>query len=183
MMIDPEERACSAMALFREGYNCCQAVSLAFSDVIELRLGLTADQVRSVTSGFGGGFARMREVCGCVSGMTFVCGALSPALPASHDNASSAAQESRKRNYALVQECAAAFREENGSIICRDLLGLRAAQAAAQASGQPVDAHGFPVESPEPSVRTPEYYKARPCEQLVGCAARILAEKIATFVL
>ena len=179
MKIDPEERASSAMALFREGYNCCQAVSLAFSDIIELRLGMTPDQIRSVTSGFGGGFARMREVCGCVSGMTFVCGAISPALPASHDGGQSSAQESRKRNYALVQECAAAFREQNGSIICRDLLGLRA--AAIREQDGPTDIHGFPVESPEPSVRTPEFYKARPCERLIGCAARILAEKIATF--
>jgi hypothetical protein len=71
----------------------------------------------------------------------------------------------RTRNYALVQEAAGEFRRQNGSIICKELLGLTPISST-------------PQESPEPSDRTPEYYKKRPCEELVGISARIIGEKI-----
>lgn len=154
MTINVEERELRAMKLFRDGYNCCQSVVLAFSDVVSERTGLSEEQIIAVTSGFGGGFARLREVCGSVSGMTFMAGVISPA-PA-------AEQPKRAANYALVQELAAQFRELNGSIVCRELLGLRAAQ----------------VDSPTPSVRTPDFYKVRPCERLIGSAARLVARKL-----
>lgn len=141
------------MRLFHEGYNCCQSVALAFSDVLKERAGLDEQQIMALASGFGGGIGRLREVCGCVSGMTMVAGALCPAP---------AGSPKRAENYALVQELAEEYRKENGSIVCRDLLGLRVAQK----------------ESPVPSERTAEYYKARPCEELVGCAARIIGNKI-----
>lgn len=154
MTINVEERELRAMKLFRDGYNCCQSVVLAFSDVVSERTGLSEEQIIAVTSGFGGGFARLREVCGSVSGMTFMAGVISPA-PA-------AEQPKRAANYALVQELAAQFRELNGSIVCRELLGLRAAQ----------------IDSPTPSVRTPDFYKVRPCERLIGSAARLVARKL-----
>ena len=78
----------------------------------------------------------------------------------------------RTDNYALVQEVAADFKALNGSIICKELLGLTSCNAPA-GSG----IHGIP-ESPVPSDRTPEYYKKRPCEELVGISARIIGEKI-----
>lgn len=142
------------MKLFREGYNCCQSVVLAFSDVVMDRTGLTEEQITAVTSGFGGGFARLREVCGSVSGMTFVAGVISPAPAGDH--------QKRTANYALVQDLAAQFRELNGSIVCRELLGLRAAQ----------------VDPPTPSVRTPDFYKTRPCERIIGSAARLVALRL-----
>lgn len=145
MTIDPSERESRAMAYFRDGYNCCQSVALAFSDFL---LGMTDEQIAALTGGFGGGFGRLREVCGSVSGMTFVAGALE--------------HSDKKATYALVQELAGMFREENGSIVCRELLGLRVGQK----------------DSPQPAERTPEYYKARPCERIVGSAARILATKM-----
>lgn len=163
MTVDPQKRAESAMAFFRQGYNCCQSVILAYEDLAFEFAGITRSQLEAMGSGFGGGVARMREVCGCVSGMTMLAGIVSPALPAPHaaglDHDSAAAQETRKANYAFVQELANAFREDNGSIICRELLGLRAGTA----------------DAPAPSERTPQYYKARPCEQLVGRAAYIFA--------
>lgn len=149
--METERREKLAREYFRQGYNCCQSVVLAFSDVI----GLPEDKIATLTSGFGGGMGRMREVCGSVSGMTFVAGALSPA-PDPSDIAA------RTADYALVQKFAEAFRKENGSIICRELLNLRAARK----------------ESPVPSERTDAYYKSRPCEALVGCAARIVAESL-----
>jgi len=150
---DPDERESRAMALFREGYNCCQSVALAFSDILEACNGMTPGQISSVTGGFGGGFGRLREVCGSVSGMTFVAGALRP---------TTAEADARKECYSLVQELAGAFRERNGSIVCRELLGMKAGMK----------------DAPLPEARTPEYYRARPCERLVGDAARILSEKL-----
>lgn len=199
-MIDIEERAARAMGLFRDGYNCCQSVALAFSDVLDEHTGMTPEQIAAVTGGFGGGLARLREVCGCVSGLAFVAGALRPSPPVPgghgssfatapepaqgcHNHASgpepasapapapgpapasapaSSPMEAKKACYALVQELAESFRRENGAVVCRELLGLRSGRK----------------DPPQPSERTGAYYKARPCERLVGSAARILAEKL-----
>ncbi|MBO7192226.1 MAG: C_GCAxxG_C_C family protein [Bacteroidales bacterium] len=157
-MFDIEERVAKAKRLFKdEGYNCCQAVVLAYNDVF----GIDDRMAASLSSGFGGGMGRMREVCGSVSGMVFLCGLLSPA-----DNPSD--KNGRTRNYALVQEVAGEFKAQNGSIVCKELLGIVPIGSTASA----------PTESPEPSDRTSEYYKKRPCEELVGISARIIGEKI-----
>ncbi len=130
----------TAMALFKQGYNCSQSVAMAFADEI----GMTFDQVRRLTCGFGGGMGRMREVCGAVSGMTFVISAV-------YD-------EDKGKIYQRVQALAEKFREENGSIVCRELLGLSIKGA----------------DSPIPEKRTESYYKKRPCSELVGMAAELL---------
>ena len=164
MKIDVEERVEKAKRLFKEGgYNCCQAVVLAYNDVF----GLDDKTAASIASGFGGGMGRMREVCGSVSGMVFLSGLISPANNPSDKGA-------RTANYALVQEVAGEFKAINGSIICRELLGL---SACTQTQSDSTDIHSIP-ESPVPSDRTPEYYKKRPCEELVGISARIIGEKI-----
>ena len=164
MKIDVEERVEKAKRLFKEGgYNCCQAVVLAYNDVF----GLDDKTAASIASGFGGGMGRMREVCGSVSGMVFLSGLISPS-----DNPSD--KEARTANYALVQEVAGEFKAINGSIICRELLGL---STCTQTQSDSTDIHSIP-ESPVPSDRTPEYYKKRPCEELVGISARIIGEKI-----
>lgn len=145
-----EERQNRAAELFKAGYNCCQAVAMTFSDV----LGLPEDQVAVLASGFGGGMGRMREVCGTVSAMTMVAGAMIPANDVADKTAKTA-------NYALVQDMAARFKELNGSIICRELLGL-----------------DKPEGTPVASDRTPEYYKKRPCGELCSIAAGIIARKL-----
>ena len=132
---------------FLNGYNCTQAVVLAFEDL----LGMDRDSLLKAVSPFGGGFARLREVCGTVSGMYFVLGALE-GYSTPGDN------ESKKRLYATAQTLAGKFKEETGSIICRELLGL---------SGP---------SNPEPEKRTAEYYKKRPCPELCALAARILED-------
>ena len=162
MNINVEERVEKAKRLFKEeGYNCCQAVVLAYNDVF----GIDDAVAAAMSSGFGGGMGRMREVCGSVSGMVFLSGLLSPA-----DNPSDKA--GRTANYALVQEVAGEFKNITGSIICKELLGITG-NCSAEGKG----IHGIP-ESPVPSDRTPEYYKKRPCEELVGISARIIGEKI-----
>ena len=156
MDINLEERVAKAKRLFKEGgYNCCQAVVLAYNDLF----GMDDTLAASLTSGFGGGMGRMREVCGSVSGMVFLSGLISSAADPS-------IKECRTANYALVQEMAGRFKEINGSIVCKELLGL-------VPMGSQISAV---QESPEPSDRTPEYYKKRPCEELVGISARIVGE-------
>lgn len=142
-------RAEKAKNYFLQGYNCTQAVVLAFADVI----GMDEETILKCVSPFGGGMGRLREVCGTVSGMFFVLGALR-GYAAPKDTAS------KTRLYAEVQELAGKFREENGSIVCRELLGVGGA------------------EPPVPEARTAQYYKKRPCPDLCACAAGILAEKL-----
>ena len=160
---DLEERTAKARRLFKEeGYNCCQAVVLAYNDIFAIDDSTAA----ALASGFGGGMGRMREVCGSVSGMVMLCGMISPASDPSD-------KAGRTANYALVQKVAERFKAINGSIICRDLLGADRI-AKTQNAG---DIHGI-IESPEPSDRTPEYYRKRPCEELVGISARIIGEAV-----
>ena len=157
-MIDIEERVAKAKRLFKEeGYNCCQAVVLAYNDVFDIDDNTAA----ALSSGFGGGMGRMREVCGSVSGMVMLAGLIAPAVDPS-------VKVDRTRNYTLVQEMAEEFRSLNGSIVCKELLGLVPMGSGATTC----------KESPEPSDRTAEYYKKRPCEELVGIAARIVGKRI-----
>lgn len=139
-----------AYAAFHQGYNCSQCVALAFAK----EMGLAEDQALRLAVGFGGGFGRMREVCGAFSGLTMVLGA----LYGSADPAQKTAM------YTQVQALAARFCAENGgnSLICRELLGLQK-----------------PEGSPQASPRTPEYYKKRPCAELVRLAADLMAEYLA----
>lgn len=153
-----QEREDKAREYFLEGYNCCQAVLLAFQDI----LGVESSFLKKAGSGFGGGMGRMREVCGTVSAMVMATGFARPA-----DNPADKA--GKTANYALVQELADSFKQENGSIICGELLGLRPMGTSRNSSA---------VESPEPSDRTEAYYRKRPCADLVACAAGILARKL-----
>ena len=160
MMIDVNERVERACGYFKEGYNCAQAVVMAYDDVMNM----SVEDIAKLTAPFGGGMGRMREVCGSVSGMVMLAGLIRPANDPS-------VKEWRTANYALVQEMAADFKAVNGSIVCKELLGL-----VPIGSNSPA-----PQESPEPSDRTSEYYKKRPCEELVGISARIVGEKILRF--
>ena len=144
--INTEERALRAKEYFREGYNCAQSVALAYADITAL----DEQMVATITASYGGGMGRLREVCGAVSGMAFLASFISPCP--TKDNA-----EAKKANYALVQEFAEAFRKQNGAIVCRTLLGL-----------------DRPKDEPTPSARTAEYYKKRPCADLVYDAALIV---------
>jgi C_GCAxxG_C_C family probable redox protein len=150
MQLDIQERVTNARNFFTAGYNCAQAVALAYADIIDL----DEQSIAKLTASFGGGMSRLREVCGAVSGMAFVAGALIPA-----DNPQNTT--AKRENYALMQSFAAAFAKENGSIICRELLGLTQAK-----------------DEPTPSARTEEYYRKRPCVEYVAAAARIIGEYI-----
>ena len=99
-----------AAQLFVNGYNCAQAVAVAFSDVT----GLDEKTTAKMSSSFGGGMGRMREVCGAVSGMLMVAGLLYGYETPGDD-------VSKKAHYTLVQMLSAQFREDAGSIVCREM--------------------------------------------------------------
>ncbi len=148
---DPQERAARARSLFLEGYNCTQSVVLAYADLFP---DLSVEQLAALAAPLGGGVSRLREICGAVSGMALVAGRICP-NPRPKD------QPAKAACYTLVQDFAEAFRSSNGAIVCRELLGL-----------------GERRSSPAPSERTPEYYRKRPCPDLVADAARIVAERL-----
>ncbi len=133
-----------AKLLFKSGYNCSQAVLGVFCE----ELGLDMDTAMKISSSFGGGMGRMREVCGAVSGMFMAAGL---AFATSSDSPADKAE-----HYKRIQELAKRFKEQNGSIICRELL-------------QGVESSTDPT----PSQRTQTYYKKRPCVDLVGDAVEI----------
>lgn len=134
-----------AESLFKSGLNCSQAVAVAFCE----EMGLDEELVKRLTFGFGGGMGRMREVCDTVSGMTFVLSAIY-------------VNDSKAKIYERIQTVADEFKKQNGSIICRELLGLEIKGA----------------DTPVPEKRTDAYYKKRPCSQLVAMSADILDQYI-----
>ena len=118
-----------------------------------------------LSSSFGGGMGRMREVCGAVSGMLMVLGLLHGYDPNEPD-----ANLKKTAHYAHIQQLCGRFREENGSIICRELLEGHIVKTAQ--SGEQTDA--MRSTDPTPMPRTEEYYRKRPCGELVESAARHL---------
>ncbi len=139
-----------AAELFMNKCNCAQAVMVAFCDVT----GFDEEFAARISCSFGGGMGRMREVCGAVSGMLMVLGHLYGYTDPGEGDCRKAA------HYALVQELSAKFRDEAGSIICREILNN-------------------PPSDPNPTPRTEEYYKTRPCARMVMIAAKILDDYIA----
>lgn len=135
---------------FLSGYNCTQAVTIAFAEA----LGLDEQTAARSSCGFGGGMGRMREVCGTFSGIVMVLSQL-------YGYSDPKDTVTKKELYEKIRALAARFKQDNGSIICRELLGL-----------------DKPEESAEPAARTPEYYKKRPCPELCRYAANILEEFI-----
>lgn len=142
------DREYEAAKLFTEGYNCAQAVIMAFSDVI----GLDKKFCAKLSSSFGGGMGRQREVCGAVSGMLMVAGLLY-----GYDGPEEG--QIKKEHYARVQALCGQFRDEVGSIVCREILKN-------------------PPSDPNPTPRTAEFYRQRPCVRMVTLAVRIMERYI-----
>ena len=160
-----------AKEYFMKGYNCSQAVLLAFSD----KTGLDEKTAAKLASSFGGGMGRMREVCGAFSGMLLVFGMLHGYIATDET-----AKEDKKTQYERVQELAKRFREEFGSIICRELLtGSAMAQIKSGERADNEQISAMLSDSAIPTERTAAYYKKRPCPELVEEGARILEEYLA----
>lgn len=138
-----------AKKYFESGYNCAQAVLLAFCE----DYGLDKETAVMISAPFGGGIGRLREVCGTFSGINM-------ALGLAKGKATETDRTKKAELYGDVQTLAEKFKSDCGSIICRDLIGLRV-------KGK---------ENPMPSERTEAYYKARPCSELCRYAADLLEE-------
>lgn len=149
--MNSEERASLARQNFLAGHNCPQSVVAAFSDILR-EYGVDVQTAMRMVSPFGGGMGRMREVCGAVSGMLVILGL----VEGYHDPTD---YDGKKELYEHVQELAGRFREQNGTILCRELLELQEGPDTAA-----------------PEKRTEEYYHRRSCDKYVACAARILGE-------
>lgn len=146
-----QERVDKAVALFKQGFNCSQAVFAACADLYGI-----SDQSLALrlSASFGGGIGRMRQTCGAACGMFLLAGL-------QNGSATVGDAEGKKQNYALVQDLAAQFQAENGSMICAELLGI---------AQQP--------QNPTPEARTEAYYQKRPCVEMVASAVRIYLKNL-----
>lgn len=144
-----EVRVEKAKTLFKQGFNCSQSVFAACADLYGIEDEALALRL---SASFGGGIGRMRQTCGAACGMFMLAGL---------ENGSAVVgdAEGKMQNYALVQNLAEKFKQENGSLICAELLGI---------APKP--------QKPTPEARTEEYYKKRPCVEMVASAVRIFLE-------
>ncbi len=143
---ETERRVAKGVALFKQGYNCSQSVTLTFADWYGVPEGLMA----RMSASFGGGIGRMRETCGTASGMFMLAG-----LEIASGQPDKVVKD---LNYKAVQRLADDFRKETGSIVCRDLLRGYVQQVST---------------APVSEERTDEYYKKRPCVRMVELAVRV----------
>ena len=153
-----ENRVERAKALFKQGFNCSQAVCAACADLY----GMDEQTALRVAASFGGGIGRMRQTCGAACGMFILAGLENgSAIPGD--------AEGKKQNYVLVQELAAKFKAENGSLICAELLGIASPKSSPD---------GKDFTNPTPAERTEAYYQKRPCVEMVANAVRIYLENL-----
>ncbi len=163
---DIEQYVEKAVSLFKEGYSCSQSIAGAYAGYYNT----DKELLLKIAASFGAGIGRMRETCGAACGMFILagleCGSTDP-----KDAAGKGA------NYKVVQELAAEFKKENGSLICAELLGLR--PMGGDGAGANESDGSSQMRSPVPEARTAEYYKKRPCAQMVETAARIYGRYLA----
>ena len=132
---------------FLSGYNCAQSVVLAFKEEV----GMDETTLLKVASSFGGGLGRLRLTCGAVSGVAVIIGLIF----AESENS----PENKIQTYAITRELCERFQNENGSLICADLLTGANVQVTVGGDAEK---------------RTDAYYKKRPCADIVYSAAEIL---------
>lgn len=142
-----DTRVAKAKENFLSGYNCAQSVLLAFADPI----GLTREQAVRLSSSFGAGMGRMREVCGALTSLFMIAG-----LACGYESPEDL--DGKTTHYAHIQTLAQRFKSEMGSILCRDLLGEQA------------------TTTPVPDLRSVQYYASRPCLHAIECSAALAEE-------
>ena len=138
-----------AEKLFYEGYACSQAITLAFSDLVEI----DKEQLKKISLPFGGGIGRLRLTCGAYTGMLMIISLLF----SNYEDI----EENKIKTYEIVRELANRFEEKYQTISCKELL---------EKVNLEVEVGG------NPEKRTDEYYKKRPCGKIVYAAASILED-------
>ena len=139
-----------AVEYFESGYNCAQSVFLAYAQ----DFGIEKEMALKLSSSFGGGMGRLREVCGAVTSMFAIAG-LKKGYTSNNDD------EAKAKHYELIQKLAEEFKKEHSTIICRELLDLNEK-----------------ISSPIPSKRTEEYYQERPCAKFIKTACEIISKEL-----
>jgi C_GCAxxG_C_C family probable redox protein len=139
-----------AVENFENGYNCAQSVFLSYAQ----DFGIDKEMALKLSSSFGGGMGRLREVCGAVSAMFAIAG-LQKGYTSNDDD------EVKAKHYELIQKLAEEFKKEHNTIICRELLELNEQ-----------------VSSPIPSKRTEEYYQERPCARFIETACKLISKEL-----
>ena len=139
-----------AVENFRKGYNCAQSVFLAFAE----DFGIDSETALKLSSSFGGGMGRLREVCGTVSAIFLLVGY-------KYGYTSPTDKQAKIDHYKLIQDIARRVQQDKGSYVCRDLLQLKQGE----------------IQSFVPDDRTAEYYQKRPCLAMVEYSAA-LAEQV-----
>lgn len=145
-----QSRIEEAVKLFESGYGCCQAVFTTYADLF----GIDRETALKLSGPLSAGIGRMREVCGVVSAMAMLTG-LKQGFTIPSD------EEGKTAAYEKVRTMSDRLKEEMGSIICRELLGLDQRE-----------------ESAKPAARTAEYYASRPCSRMVAAAAKVIEEEL-----
>lgn len=145
-----DSRVEQAVSTFEKGFTCAQSVFATYADLF----GMDRETALRLASPMGGGIGRMREVCGVVSAMALLAGL-------KEGNTDPENEEGKERIYLLTRQMAEKFKQKNGTIICRELLGIEGME-----------------ESAKPSKRTKEYYSKRPCSRLVADASEIIEEML-----
>ena len=139
-----------AVENFENGYNCAQSVFLSYVQ----DFGIDKEMALKLSSSFGGGMGRLREVCGAVTAMFAIAG-LQKGYTSNDDD------EVKAKHYELIQKLADEFKKEHNTIICRELLELNEQ-----------------VSSPIPSKRTEEYYQERPCARFIETACKLISKEL-----
>jgi C_GCAxxG_C_C family probable redox protein len=101
----------NASRFFDSGYNCAQSVLMAFSEALKLETNI----VLKITSGFGGGMARMQDTCGAVAG-----GIMAIGIAVSNDKEDIATN--KERVYYIISLFLNKFKEKYRTVKCRELL-------------------------------------------------------------
>lgn len=165
---ETEARVAKAVAFFKQGYNCSQSVAMTFADVY----GISEPMMSRISASFGGGIGRMRETCGSACAMFLLAGLEVTNIDDKPEDSQLNSelspypdQELKAKDYEVVQRLAADFKEETGSIICKELLGLNQKRADGTIPEIKIVA--------TPDARTEEYYKKRPCIRMVETGVRI----------
>jgi len=141
------DKADLAVATFKEGFSCSQAVFSACS----ASLGLDRELALKIAGAFGGGMGRMGETCGAVTGAFMAIGLKYGKAQAKDDQA-------REKTYELVREFVKRFKARRGSIVCKELLG-------------------YDISTPEGAkIVREQKISANLCPQLVRDAVEILDE-------
>ncbi len=132
---------------FYNGYNCAQSVFWAYA----ADYGFDDETALKISSSFGGGMGRLREVCGAVTAMFAVAG-LEYGYTDNNDD------EVKAAHYKLIQDMAQKFKDKHNSIICAKLLNIEEEVTHI------------------PQKRNEEYYSSRPCNEFIKTACKILSE-------